>query len=59
MCHTTVGEQIAKGRDVYLPDECAMGQVNGNPYNVIKLNQNMIFDFKSNISGKNWTKNFK
>lgn len=32
--------------------------VNGNPYIVIEVNQNMIFDFKSNISKKKkWTKN--
>lgn len=54
-------EKTARGRDIYSPDEwyslVRWAKVNGNPYNVVEVNQNMIFDFKSNINNKNWTKN--
>ncbi|KAF9409271.1 hypothetical protein HW555_011306 [Spodoptera exigua] len=44
-------EKTARGREVYSPDEwyslVPWAKVNGNPYTVIEVNQNVIFDFKS------------
>ncbi|KAL4719252.1 hypothetical protein ACJJTC_018955 [Scirpophaga incertulas] len=55
-------EKTARGREIYSPDEwyslVRWAKVNDKPYNVIEVNQDMIFDFKTQtFTYKKWTKN--
>ncbi|KAL4720653.1 hypothetical protein ACJJTC_002751 [Scirpophaga incertulas] len=55
-------KKTARGREIYSPDEwyslVRWAKVNDKPYNVIEVNQDMIFDFKTQtFTNKKWTKN--
>ncbi|XP_060806098.1 uncharacterized protein LOC132902987 [Amyelois transitella] len=54
-------ERSAKGKEIYSTDEwyslVRWAKVNGKPYNVIEVKQDMILDFKKSIAAKIWAKN--